>query len=114
MIKKYSFDYNSGEASACFTVDTDMFTPEVARTTLEFYTWDYDAENDPIDEVLKKYALEVIKILTTKSCSIEDAKAEFEEYEGFCRLDGSVGIELTKATGYRFDEDYLKMTVETK
>ena len=56
MTKKYSFNYNSFDASAEFVVDLEKFTPELARSTLDFFTWRYDEDADPIDEVMKKYA----------------------------------------------------------
>jgi hypothetical protein len=56
MIKHYTFDYNIYDAQATFKVDTEKFTPEMAQSTLDFFTWDndYDEEEDPVDEVMKK------------------------------------------------------------
>jgi hypothetical protein len=106
MIKKYSFDYD-GKATASFTVDTDMFTPEIAKETLTFFVWDYDKEADPVDEVLKKYALRAMYIATCNNYNLQGVTDEFEDQEGFCHVDGRIGIELTEVTGYPFDDDDL-------
>ncbi|MBL7971733.1 MAG: hypothetical protein JNL03_09445, partial [Prolixibacteraceae bacterium] len=48
MKKRYKFDYDVFEAWVNFDVDTSIFTKEMALATLEFFTWDYDKEADPI------------------------------------------------------------------
>jgi hypothetical protein len=113
MIKHYTFDYNIYDAQATFKVDTEKFTPEMAQATLNFFTWDndYDEEEDPIDEVLKKYAMEVIRIATLNKCNVNGVKSEFNTMEGYCKVDGSMGIELMTVTGYEFDDNYLSMEV---
>jgi hypothetical protein len=111
MKKEYTFDYNSMEAEAIFEVDTEVFTDEHARATLEFFTWDYDEEADPIDEVMKKYAVEAIKFATAENYNEQGVISEFDSYEGFCKIDGSAGIELISVTAYRFDPDVLYMHV---
>ena len=107
MKKRYSYNYNSYDATVSFEIDTEVFTEEVANATLEFFTWDYDKENNPIDEVLKKYALEAIRVATFNDFNEYGVISEFENKEGYCRLDGSNGIELVEITGYEFDEDSL-------
>ncbi len=113
MIKHYTFNYNFYEAEACFKVDTDKFTDEHAKATLEFFSWDYDKEANPIDEVMKKYAMQAIKIATFNGYNVFGVKEEFNDLEGFYKIDGSSGIELTVISEYEFDEDSLDMTVVT-
>lgn len=112
MIKHYTFNYNVYEAEACFKVDTDVFTEEMAKETLNFFTWDFDKDADPIDEVMKKYAMEAIKIATFNNYNLFGVKEEFMSNEGFCKVDGSMGIELNVVSGYEFDESNLSMEVK--
>lgn len=114
MIKVYDFEYISAwDATVSFEVDTDVFTPEMANITLEFFTWDYDEDNDPIDEVMKKYAMEVIKQATFNNYSESGVINAFNNNEGFGCIDGSIGIKLIEITPYEFDESELTMSVKT-
>jgi len=116
MIKIYDFVYSTHEAEASFKVDTEIFTEEMAKETLEFFAWDndYDHDGDPIDEVLKKYAIEAIWIATRNRYNTLGVTRDFEENEGFCNIDGSFGIELLHVSGYELDDDALSMTVTAK
>src|SRR4051812_841427 len=113
MIKKYSFDYDMGEASVTFVVDLEQFTPEMANSTLEFFSWDYDKDADPIDEVMKKYAMKAIQIASDNSFNEFGVISEFENEEGFCVIDGRLGIRLTEVTGYELSDDKLQVETET-
>lgn len=111
MIKKFNFDYNTYEADALFEVDTEVFTAEMAKATLDFFTWDYDEENDPIEEVMKKYAIEAIRVATFNNFNAFGVEMEFRNKEGFGKIDGSIGIKLIRVNGYEFDDDCLEMEV---
>lgn len=111
MIKTYTFDYDSGEASAVFTVDTEKFTSEMANETLNFFTWDFDNEEDPLDEVMKKYAMQAIRFATINNHNAYGVILDFKEAEGFAPVDGSLGITLTSVRGYEFDDYALEMVV---
>ena len=111
MIKRFDFNYDSYEAGALFKVDTSIFTAEHANATLEFFTWDYDKEADPIEEVMKKYALEAIQIATFNNYNEHGVISEFEDNEGFARIDGSLGITLISVQRYEFGSDDLVMTI---
>ena len=112
MKKQYNFDYAFCRATVTFNIDTDVFTPEVAKATLQFYTWDYDEEADPVEEVLKKYALQAIETATSESLNTDGVKIIFEKFEGFCNVDGSNGIELVHVEEYEFNEEDLTLKVE--
>ncbi len=112
MKKKYDFDYDMYEAYASFVIDTEIFTPEVAQTTLDFYLWDYDEEADPIEEVMKKYALKAIETATSENYNTHGVKEEFKRFEGFCNLDGSNGIELINISRYEFSEEKLTLKIK--
>lgn len=113
MLKTYSFDYNNGDASVSFIVDTEIFTEEMAKATLEFFSWDYDDDEPPIDEVMKKYAMQAIKIATFNDYNEFGVISEFEDLEGFARIDGSLGIKLTNVEKLDLDDFYLSVTIST-
>lgn len=110
--RTYRFDYNSGDAMAIFKVDMNMFTNDHARALLDFFTWDFDEDADPIDELMKKYAIKAIWIATSENYNIIGVKDWFSEQEGFIPLDGSNGITLISIEQYDFNEDLLDVTVE--
>ena len=110
-IKTFKFNYDHNEAEVVFKVDTDVFTNEHAKATLEFFIWDYDKHNDPITEVLKKYAIEAIRVATIYSFNVRGVISEFKDKEGFASVDGSLGLTLLSVEGYEFDDDKLDYTV---
>lgn len=105
-MKQYLFNYNWYRASACFEV-SEKLTKEMAKTALDFFTWQYDKSANPIDELLKKYALTAIEVATAEDFNEYGVKCWFEETEGFMAIDGSLGIELKVVDRYNFDEDDL-------
>lgn len=112
MLKQYNYEYGFAEATVSFQVDTDVFTAELANDTLTFFRWDYDKEADPVDEVMKKYAMEAIRQATFNSYNELGVIEAFNNNEGFGRLDGSIGITLLEVTGYGFDESQLTLESE--
>lgn len=112
MKKKYNFTYDMNEVDISFIVDTEVFTADVAKETLKFFAWDYDRENDPVDEVMKKYAMEVIEVATFNDYNSYGVIDEFDDREGFCKLDGSMGILLVHSESYVFDEDKLSCEIK--
>lgn len=116
-MKNYRFSYNGGDAAVVFRVDESVFTEEMAKAALEFFTWPYDAEGDLRAELLKKYALRAIEVAITEGAY--GVRSWFAEAEGFLALDDSTGIDLPR-TGieligiipYYFDEDDLEMFIE--
>jgi len=104
MNKFYEVNYNYYDAEAVFEIDLDIFTKEIANSTLEFFDWSYDEDEDPIKEVLKKYAIEAIKIATYHNYNTYGVICEFNNNEGFCKLDGSMGIKLTKIQSIQFND----------
>lgn len=110
MKKTYDFNYDFHEATAKFEVDTEIFTDDMAKATLEFFCWDYDEEADPVDEVLKKYTIEAIREATDNNHNTYGVIQDFKRKEGFAPVDGSTGIKLLDVRLYEFDES--KLTVE--
>lgn len=115
MIKIYDFIYISAwDATVSFEVDTEIFTPEKAKDTLEFFVWDYDKKNDPIDEVMRKYAIEAIKQATFNNYSEEGVIEAFNDNEGYYSIDGSFGIKLTEVTPLSFNDSELSVKIKEK
>ncbi len=111
MIKTYLFKYGYNKASANFEVNTEIFTESVAQLLLDYFTWDYDKDENPIDAVLKKYALEVIREASFNNRCTCSVISSFNGKEGFCRLDGSIGIRLIGVENFDFYEEDLEMVV---
>jgi len=106
-MKTYKFEYDMGEAFADFEVDLEKFTPEIAKKNLELFFRNYDKNANPIDEVLKKYAIEVIKECTFTNYNTLGVICAFESKEGFVKIDGSSGIKLTYCEGYEVCDSKL-------
>ncbi len=109
MIRNYTFTYNLFDAEVCFKVDTEKFKPEDAKLLLDFFSWRYDKDNDPIDELMKKYAIKVIWVGCAENYNEEGVKSWFSQQEGLLPIDGSHGVELNYLSNYEFEEDSLDM-----
>lgn len=105
---QYVYTYGVYRASVVFLV-TEKFKAEDAKLLLEFFSWDYDEEANPIDELMKKYAITAIEVATAENLNEYGVKCWFEKSEGFLALDGSAGIELKLVESYDFDEDDLSL-----
>lgn len=90
--RKFRVEYSYGRGLVEFEVDPEKFTNEHAQETLDFFSWNYDKEGDPIEEVVKKYALEVFRIGADDS---PNGIIRSWNQEGFAPIDGSEGIKLT-------------------
>lgn len=110
MIKKYYFDYDHN-ASCTLVVDTEVFTEDFARELLDFFTWDYDEDENPIDEYMKKLAVKCISLATFENYTAYGVIQEFNELEGFPKLDGTSGIILTQVNDYEFMDNSLYVKI---
>lgn len=109
--KIYKFDYDFGKAEVSLEVDLDNFTPEHAQATLTFFTWDFDEDNDPIAEVMKKYALAVLQYsIDYGISSTEILKRDFD-LEGFGSINGKIGITLLDFEPFGLNDSDLEMEV---
>ena len=111
MIKIYEFNYDDN-ATCTFEVDLDKFTPKMAMDTLDFFTWEYPYEKhrDPIDEVMKKYAMLVFE--KSSRYFFEDIKNT--QFEGYYRMNGKDGILLKSVDDFEFDEGMLNVKISVK
>lgn len=113
MKKTYEFKYGVyGDATANFTVDTEVFTPELAKLTLDFFDFDYDEEEDIIDEVMKYYALDAIREATINCHNTKGVISDFNNKEGFASIDGSLGIQLDGVQMIEFETSELEVDIK--
>ncbi len=105
-MKKYIFDYDFGKARCEIAVDEKLFTKEKANDTLSFFSWNYDKDADPIDEVVKKYALLAIEKATQ---GYDIISLREKSFEGFYPMNGEYGIKLLEVEGIEIDEDKLEL-----
>ena len=106
--KKYCIEHTYSSGLVQFEVDLEKFTHTHAQETLDFFSWDYDDEGDPIDEVVKKYALEVFRV---GGGSSHLGVIHYWSQEGFGPIDGEIGITLTDYTQIEITEDDIEMEV---
>jgi len=111
MDKTYTIIYNGCEGKAVFTVDTEKFTAEIAKQTLEFFTWDYDSDADPIAEVMKKYGMAAIKEATFGNWNTQGVISQFDNKEGFYPIDGTCGVKLINVEGYEFYDEDIELSI---
>lgn len=107
MVLKYDFTYNN-DATASFEVNTNIFTEKDAKLLLEFVDWDYDKDENPIDELMTKYAIEAIKYASLNNSNLYRVINIFADTEYLCPVDGSVGVKLLKVNGYDFNNIELE------
>jgi hypothetical protein len=111
--KIYNFNYDYHKAEVKFEVDLEKFTPKLANETLTFFSWDYDHEADPIDEVMKKYAMAVLIFsLGFGGIDTDSLIKRFDAgSEGFARIDGTMGILMVDFEPFELDDNDLEMEV---
>jgi len=106
-MKKYKYKHNECDAEVVFLVDESIFKKEDAKLLLDFFSWEYDSFNNPIDELLLKYSLEILKL------SIYSSKYEiiekFENREGYLRIDGENGVKLYELTPFQIDDYNIEL-----
>lgn len=108
MVKKYKIEFVDLWLDVVFEVDEEKFRP-VAQETLDFFTWDYDEDEDPVIEGVKKYAARVLDVGTEYNYNTKGVKDMFDRgIEGYASLDGKYGITLLSSEVI----DYTELTVE--
>jgi hypothetical protein len=111
-ILKYYFNYNCFDASAIFELDNEVFKEDQAQVLLDFFSWEYDEENDPIDELIELYAMKAIEVATAENYNTYGVISWFEIQEGFMQIDGSQGLKLVKIDAYEFQRELIETTKE--
>lgn len=115
MKQVFDYDYAIGEASAKFEVDRDILKPDTAIEYLKFFRWEepYDKDGDPIDELIKKMAMQAIRFATQNSHNLYGVTCDFDEAEGWLPVDGRFGVKLIEVSPYEFRESELEETIKT-
>ncbi len=93
MILRYSFSYNVYDVEGVIAVDTEKFTKEKAQEFLDFFDWDFNRKNDPIEEAVKKYCQLCVKLGVGGLGRIQVEK-EISELEGYFPMGENTGIHL--------------------
>jgi len=109
MKKLYKFAYDSFN-DIHLEVDRDVYTEELAKCTLGFFSWGspYDEDGDLVVEALKKIALQCIIQATINNHNTYGVISDFNDgVEGYPKLDGTSGIVLKKVEYYEFGDDNL-------
>lgn len=109
MVKTYEYEYDTWDASVTLEVDLEKFDKTMALLTLNFFSWNWDREADPIDEVMKKYAMECLRIASHEELNIQGVIIQMNHVEGFGPVDGSIGIKLVEVSGVELDIDKLTL-----
>lgn len=113
MIKRYKFEYDYWW-NVSFEINDEVYTDDIAQLTLDFFCWTYNTERKPTVEVLKKICIECIG-LSIQGWNKHGVISEFDNLEGFPKLDGSLGITLLEIDDFRFDSnDFHLLSVENK
>lgn len=110
MKKLYKFEYDYWW-DVEFEVDLDIYTKEIALETLDFFCWKYNKDNNPVDEALKKIAIECLA-LSVRGLSVYEMMYEFRYLEGFPDIDGKDGIKLRYIDNFKFSEDELTLEIK--
>lgn len=111
---RYEFAYMHWRAVVSFKVDPEKFTAEMAKETLDFFSWEDppDPDGDPVDEFMKKLAIECFIVGMENSWNENGVMHQFEDREGWPRIDGSIGVTILSIDNLRFDPDDIEMEKE--
>lgn len=109
MKKHYKFNYDWHQATCELIIDQSILTKESAKELLEFFSWDWDEDNDVYEELAKKYAMKAIKFATFNNHNLIGVLDDFKETEGFPELNGKYGIELVAVELFEFVDDELEL-----
>lgn len=90
--------------------DPTLFTKVLLDECLDFFSWEYDEDDDPYEEYAKKLALEII--IESMLKNREGVIRIFNEKEGFPPLDGSMGVSLMQCECWRFYSDDFEIVNE--
>lgn len=112
MLLQYKYTLDCFCSDVIFLVNTSIFTEELAKTTLDYFDYYYDEDDNLIDQVLPKYATSCLKMATFSNLTLEQLISEFSLVEGFAEIDGSRGIELISIDKFVFDENDFSVDVE--
>lgn len=110
-IEKYKIDYQVYEAFCILEVDDTKVTMQLCKEFLDFFSWEHpcDDEGDLKHEAIKKIGIQCIKESTFNFHNTKGVISDFENLEGFPKIDGSQGIKLITVEGYDFDPNGFQL-----
>jgi hypothetical protein len=111
---RYEFNYLHYRATVTFKVDPEKFTAEKAKETLEFFAWTNqpDPNGDLVDEFMKKLAIECFIAGCERGWNERGVMSQFENREGWPRIDGSEGITILYLENIEFLDEDIEMEKE--
>ena len=109
MIKTYHFNYEYGEAEVTMTVDTNIFTQELAEAILGAYDWYLIGVTDPIDTVIENCAMDVIKAGVQFGDNLPAIKEYIQENNELKFLGDKSGIKVIDFKPFQFDDTRLEL-----
>ena len=110
MKKEFVIDYDCGNGEVVFKIDLGKFK-KVAQVTLDFFSWSYDKEEDPVIEAAKKYAEACMRFAMQEDTDSTPYITQYFEREGFCKVDGSCGILLTSIYYPQIDDSLFSVEI---
>lgn len=105
MIKRYKITFDWWDCVIEF--DTTKFGVELLNECLNFYSWDYDEDNDPYEEYAKKLGEAII--IESMDFNCKGVIGRFENKEGYPYLDGDMGVTLISCDAWEFDSDEFEI-----
>lgn len=111
MIKTYKYEYNFYEAEACIKIDDQVLSLKDCKEALAFFTWEYDKNKDPYDELGRLYCTAAMLFATQNNANVNGVITHFKDAEGFLDVCGKSGITLTQVAGIDFSEIQINRTL---
>lgn len=110
MIKKFTYNYNWGDATATLSIDTAKVSVAYAKELLAFWGKDKGLEDHEVIDYLGQYYCRMAIIFaSTEHHNTNGVIADFEEAEGYAPVDGSQGILLERVEGLEWMELELEL-----
>ncbi len=110
MIREYKYEYNGGEASVHFKVDTDKIEHDLVKELYNFFSWSNldEPDGDLLDRLMYQYCRRAIAFATANNHNTSGVIRDFEEAEGVPKVDGSHGYTLIHVNGIDLTEIELE------
>lgn len=117
MKKKYYVEHTGAYGSITVEIDHGFVDKDgndinaIIDTMLEFWIGSQkridENDGDKIKTFLKQLCEKTMRLVTSENLSMRGLLEEFEEAEGWCKMDGSKGIEIVDFEEPDFTTEYL-------
>lgn len=117
MKKTYTVEYGPTGWECTIEIDETPNTLECIKIMVEFWTdWEHRLfinDDDYVKTFLQQLAREINYIQAEYNYNLIGVKGEFENREGWSKMDGSYGIEIMEIDDFEFSHsEYVVMPVE--